>query len=375
MSIRHASLISQILSLVSRHNFALDVAELKAERHSKGFRCWDQFVAMLFCQLAQAKSLREINQGLRCCLGKLHHLGLKEAPRRSTLSYANAHRRYEVYERTFYRLLSRCREIAPGKKFKFRNKLLSLDATVIDLCASLFDWAKFRQTKGAIKLHLLLDHDGYLPCFARITEGRVHEVNIARTLELPAGSVVAIDKGYYDFNLFRKWTKKEIWFVTRLKKNAAFEVVEERAIPKIGNILQDQLIRFTGAASAKKCPCVLRRVEVWDPEHERVIVLLTNHLKFGSTTIARIYQDRWQIELFFKELKQNLRVKTFVGTSANALHIQIWTALIAILLLKYLRFKSKISWALSNLVALVRWNLFTYRDLWAWIDNPYETPP
>ncbi len=375
MSIRHASLFSQIISLVSRHDFVRDVAELKTERHSKGFQCWDQFVAMLFFQLAQAKSLREINQGLRCCLGKLQHLGLKEAPKRSTLSYANAHRNYEVYERTFYRLLSRCRGIAPGKKFKFRNKLLSLDATVIDLCASLFDWAKFRQTKGAIKLHLLLDHDGYLPCFARITEGRVHEVNIARTLDLPAGSVIAIDKGYYDFSLFRKWTKKGIWFVTCLKKNAAFKVVEERAIPKIGNILKDQLIRFTGAASAKKCPCILRRVEVWDPEHERIIVLLTNHLKFGSTTIARIYRERWQIEIFFKELKQNLRVKTFVGTSANALHIQIWTALIAMLLLKYLRFKSKISWALSNLVALVRWNLFTYRDLWAWIDNPYETPP
>lgn len=375
MSIRRASLFCQLLSLVSRNDFARDVAELKTERHSKGFRCWDQFVAMLFCQLAQAKSLREISQGLRCCLGKLQHLGLREAPKRSTLSYANAHRSYEVYERTFYKLLSRCRGIAPGKKFQFRNKLLTLDATVIDLCASLFDWAKFRQTKGAIKLHLLLDHDGYLPCFARITEGRVHEVNIARTLEFPAGSVIAIDKGYYDFSLFRKWTKNRIWFVTRLKKNAAFEVVEDRAIPKTGNILNDQLIRFTGAVSAKKCPYVLRRVEVWDPENERVIVLLTNHLKFGSTTIARIYRERWQIEIFFKELKQHLRVKTFVGTSANALHIQIWTALIAMLMLKYLRFKSRLNWALSNLVALVRWNLFTYRDLWAWIDNPYETPP
>jgi len=364
-----------MLSLVSRCEFTQVVQELKAERHCKGFSCWDQFVAMLFCQLAQAKSLREIGQGLRCCLGKLHHLGLRDAPKRSTLSYANAHRSYEVYERTFYQLLARCREIAPGKKFRFRNKLLSLDATVIDLCASLFDWAKFRQTKGAIKLHLLLDHDGYLPYFARITEGRVHEVNIARTLEFPAGSVIAIDKGYYDFGLFRKWTKKGIWFVTRLKENAAFKVVEDRAIPQIGNVLRDQSIRFIGFASAKKYPCVLRRVEVWDPEHEKSIVLLTNHLTFGPTTIARIYRERWRIEIFFKELKQHLRVKTFVGTSANALHIQIWTALIAMLMLKYLRFKSRLNWALSNLVALVRWNLFAYRDLWAWIDNPYETPP
>jgi hypothetical protein len=375
MSIRHASLFSQILSLISRHEFAGHVNDLKADRHSKGFSCWDQFVAMLFCQLAQAKSLREICQGLRCCLGKLQHLGLREAPKRSTLSYANAHRSFKVYQQTFYDLLKRCQRIAPRKKFRFRNKLLTLDATVIDLCASLFDWARFVRTKGAVKLHLLLDHDGYLPTFASITEGKVHEVNIARTLSFPTGSIVVIDLGYYDFKLFSKWTEQGIWFVTKLKENADYYVVEERPVPKTGHIISDELIRFAGVQSAKKCPHVLRRVEVWDPEKLESVVLLTNHLKFGPTTIARIYRDRWSIETFFKELKQNLRVKTFVGTSANALRIQIWTALIAMLLLKYLKFKSRIKWALSNLVALVRWNLFTYRDLWVWLDNPFDTPP
>jgi hypothetical protein len=375
MSIGHASLFSQILSLISRHEFAGHVRSLKADRHSKGFSCWDQFVAMLFCQLAQAKSLREISQGLRSCLGKLRHLGLREAPKRSTLSYANAHRSFEVYQRTFYDLLASCQQIAPGKKFRFRNKLLTLDATLIDLCARVFDWARFWRTKGAVKLHLLLDHDGYLPTFAHITEARVYEVNIARTLSFPTGSILAIDKAYYDFKLFSKWTEEGVWFVTRLKKNAIYHVVEERPVPMTGHILADELIKFAEHRSVKKCPYVFRRVVVWDPEKNKEIVFLTNHLKFGATTIARIYRDRWQIELFFKALKQNLKVKTFVGTSANALRIQIWTALIAMLMLKYLKFKSRLNWALSNLVALVRWNLFTYRDLWIWLNNPFETPP
>jgi len=342
MSIRTASLFSQILSLISRHEFARHVKDLKADRHSKGFSCWDQFVAMLFCQLAQAKSLREISQGLRCCLGKLQHLGMKEAPKRSTLSYANAHRSYKVYERTFYDLLVRCKEIAPRKKFRFKNKLLTLDATVIDLCATMFDWARFVRTKGAVKLHLLLDHDGYLPTFAHITEGRVHEVNIARTLSFPKGSIVVVDRGYYDFKLFNKWTEEGVWFVSRLKSNADYYVVEEQPLPKRGNILADELIQFAGRKAMKDCPHVLRRVVVWDPEKLEEIELITNHLGFGATTIAAIYKARWQIEIFFKMLKQNLKVKTFVGTSANALHIQIWTALIAMLMLKYLKFKSRI---------------------------------
>ena len=375
MSIRTASLFSQILSLISRHEFARHVNDLQANRHSKGFSCWDQFVAMIFCQLAQAKSLREISQGLRCCVGKLQHLGIREAPKRSTLSYANAHRSYKVYERTFYDLLVRCREIAPRKKFRFKNKLLTLDATVIDLCVTIFDWARFVRTKGAVKLHLLLDHDGYLPTFAYITEGRVHEINVARMLSFPKGSIIVVDKGYYDFKLFSKWTEEGVWFVSRLKRNADYYVVEERPVPKTGNILADELIRFAGRKAVKNCPHVLRRVVVWDPKKLEEIELITNHLSFGATTISAIYKARWEIEAFFRALKQNLKVKTFVGTSANALRIQIWTALIAMLMLKYLKFKSRIKWTFSTLVALVRWNLFTYRNLWVWLDNPFETPP
>ena len=373
--VRCTSLFSQVLSLISRVEFAKHVQELKAERGSKGFSCWGQLVGMLFCQLAQAQSLREICDGLRCCLGKLNHLGLKEAPHRSTLSYANARRPWEVFERTFYEVLETCRKLTPKKKFRFRNKLLSLDASVIELCVTLFDWAKFRQTKGAVKLHLLLDHEGYLPSFALVTEGKTHEIKVARTLKLPAGSMVAIDRGYNDYRLFGQWTQAGIWFVTKMKSRTSYEVVEKRGAMAERNILSDEVIRLTGQEAEKKCPHRLRRVVVWDEQKQESIVLLTNHLAFGATTISAIYKDRWQIELFFKALKQNLKVKTFVGTSANALRIQIWTALIAMLLLKYLQLKSRLGWALSNLVALLRWNLFTYRDLWEWIEDPFETPP
>jgi len=350
--------------------------ETGAERKAKGFKCWEQFVAMLFCQVGQAHSLREICGGLASCLGKLKHLGIEKGPHRSTLSYANAHRSWQLYQRVFYQLLERCQVLAVGKKkFRFKNKLFSLDATVIELCASLFDWAKFRRTKGAVKLHLLLDHEGYLPVFAHITEGRVHEVRIARGLSFPRGSILAIDKGYVDYGLFYRWTVQEVYFVTRQKENADYSVVRSNAVPENRNILKDQVIRLEGYYARKRCPCLLRRIEVWDKENEKFIVLLTNHFAFGATTIAGIFKDRWQIEIFFKTIKQNLKIKTFVGTSPNALMIQIWTALIAVLLLKYLKFRSTFAWSLSNLVAMLRYNLFMYRDLWTWIDNPYEPPP
>jgi len=246
---------------------------------------------------------------------------------------------------------------------------------VIDLCASLFDWARFRRTKGAVKLHLILDHDGYLPCFAVVTEGRKHDVKVAQNLQYEPGTVLVFDRGYNDYGYFGRLTDEEVFFVTRMKGNAVYEVVEERLVPTHRKILRDQVIRFTGSRTSKKCPHRLRRIEVIDPDSEDVLVFLTNHLGFGATTIADIYRDRWQIELFFKALKQNLKVKTFVGTSANALKTQIWTALIVMLLLRYLQLKAKYAWSMSNLVALLRMNLFVYRDLWVWLDEPFVKPP
>ena len=371
------SLFSQILQIVPRVSFQRLVHESGAERHAKGFSSWDQYVAMLFCQLAQAKSLREISDGLAVTCGKLSHLGLRTAPAKSTLSYANAHRPWQLYQSAFFHLRDFCRSETSGKKkrFRFKNKLLSLDSTTIDLCLSLFPWADFRQTKGAVKLHLLLDHDGYLPDFAVITDGKTADVTTARHFTLCAGSIVVVDRGYSDFELFFQWTNSGVFFVTRLKDNAAYEVVHNRPLPQRRGVLADQIIRFTGPKTRRKYPQLLRRVVVWDEENQREIELLTNHLSFGTTTIGRIYRDRWEIELFFKVLKQHLKIKTFVGTSPNALKTQIWTALIAVLLLKYLQFRSKCNLPLCRLVALLRLNLFSYRNLWDWIDDPFETPP
>ncbi len=374
--VKHGSLFSQLVSFFNRNQFKKLVTKHNAEKYSKGFKSWDQFVSMMFCQLAQAKSLREITGGLSCCMGKLRHLGMTEAPKRSTLSYANKVRPWKMYEGLFYETLTFCRNAGPGKhKFRFKNKLLSIDSTTISLCLSLFPWAKFRRTKGAVKLHMLLDHDGYLPTFAYISNGNKHDSTIAKQIPLASGSIVAMDRAYNNYKLFSDWTLNNIFFVTRLKNNADYEVIEERHPPFNRNILLDQIIKFKGYYAQKNCPHLLRKVVVWDEENSREIVLLTNHLEFGATTISSIYKDRWQIEIFFKALKQNLKIKTFVGTSENALYIQIWTALITMLLIKFLQFKSKFGWSLSNLVALLRWNLFTYRDLWEWIDKPYDVLP
>ena len=265
--------------------------------------------------------------------------------------------------------------IGTSKKFRFKNKLMSLDGSIIDLSVSMFDWAKFRRTKGAIKLHLLLDHDGYLPSFAVVTEGKTSEIKVARTLRFAPGTILAIDRGYIDYEWFRELTQEEVYFVTRMKEKAVYEVQEELQIPQNSNVVRDQIICFPRLAREGEEPVLFRRVEIWDAEKEEAIVFLSNLLAFGATTIAAIYKDRWEVELFFKALKQLCKIKTFVGTSANAVRTQVWTALIAMLVLKYLQLKSKFSWSLSTLAALLRQQLFFYRDLWVWLDDPFQAPP
>lgn len=372
---RFCSIFSQLLQLFPRTDFQKAVVATKAERHARGFSCWGQFVAMLFCQLGRAHSLREICGGLASCEGRLAHLGI-EAPSRTTLSYANAHRPWQLYERVFYQLLATCQAAAGAKKFRFKNKLLSIDATVIDLCAEMFPWATFRRTKGAVKLHFTLDHDGYLPTAVVITEGKRHEVTVARQQPFAPGAILVFDRGYLDFEWFARLTETGVYFVTRLKESTAYDVIQRQPLPTRGGGVADEWIVLRSPQSAAKyAPGLpLRRVEVVTPEGDH-LVFLTNHLDLGPTTIARIYKDRWQIELLFKALKQHLRVKTFVGTSANALHIQIWTAVIALLILKYLQLKATFGWSLSNLVALLRMNLFVYRDLWTWLNDPFTGPP
>jgi Transposase DDE domain/Domain of unknown function (DUF4372) len=259
---------------------------------------------MLFCQLGHADSLREICNGLGCCLGRLVHVGIVRAPCRSTLSYANEHRPAALFEDLFFTALARFREqqgLGTRKhKFRFKNKLLSLDSTTISLCLTMFPWAKFRRAKGGVKAHVLLDHDDYLPAYVLLTEAKRSDVKLADSFRLNPGSIVAIDRGYIDYALFARWSLAGVFFVTRLKENAAFEVVEECEIPQNRNIRADQFIRLTGAKAQADYPDLLRRIVVWDSENEREVVLLTNLMEFGATTIAAIYKERWQIELFFE---------------------------------------------------------------------------
>jgi hypothetical protein len=328
---------------------------------------------MIFCQLGRAQSLREIEQGLASAEGRLQQLGVDRAAKRTTLAYANAHRPWQLYQDVFQSLYARCHAIAPGHKFRFKSRLLSLDASTIDLCAAMFDWARFRRTKGAVKLHLLLDHDGHLPRYAVITDGKTSDIEVARRLDLPPGSIVVFDRGYNDYLWFTELTLFDVGFVTRMKENSLYEVTE-RLTPHDRRVVRDEIITIrTKHDQVDEKPVRLRRIEFIDDEGKEY-VFLTNRLDLAATTIAEIYRQRWQIELFFKAIKQNLKIKTFVGTSENALHIQIWTALIAILMLRFLQLSSTWGWSLSNLVAMIRLNLFTYRDLPKWLDEPF-TPP
>ena len=374
---RVSSIFSQLLQFFPRLEFQALVREHQAERHARGFTCWQQFVAMLFCQLAYAQSLREICGGLAALEGKLRHIGVLECPKTTTLSYANAHRPWALYRAIFHQTLVRCQAEAARRtkrKFQFKHKLLSLDSSMVELCAESFDWARYKKAKGALKLHLVLDHDGYLPCYAVITEGKRPDSQEARQIHFAPGTMVVFDRGYPEYGWWLELTRSHVDFVTRLKDNASYGIVESRPVPEGSNILRDEVILLTSQQEIGP-EARLRRIEMWVEDKQQTLVFVTNNLRLAARTIARIYQERWQIELFFKALKQGLKVKTFVGTSENAVQIQIWTALIAMLILKYLQLKSTFGWSLSDLIALLRQQLFVHRDLWTWLNDPFQAPP
>lgn len=376
--VRTASLFSQLLAEIPRDDFAALVRKHSAERFAKSFTSWTQLVSMLFCQLARAESLRDICNGLACCVGKLVHVGVETSPRRSTLAYANAHRPAAVFEELFWKMLDGLRQkgvLGRQHPFHFKNKLLSLDSTTITLCLSLFPWASFRRSKGGIKLHVLLSHDDYLPEFVHITDARHSDLGAVRHLPpLREGSIVVLDRGYIDFDLLASWDRAGVFFVIRSKQNIAFAVKEKRPLQP-GRVLSDEMVVRLTELTSTQTPFLLRRVTAWDETREQPIEILTNNLRLAATTIADIYRERWKVELFFKSLKQNLKIKTFVGTTENALRVQIWTALLALLILKWLHFLSRAAWSLSNLANMLRVCLFTYRDLLAWLNDPFETPP
>jgi len=372
------SIFSQLLAVFPRARFAQIVEEHKGERHARGFTCWGQFVAMMFCQLARAHSLREICQGLSACEGKLKHLGLSNSPSRSTLSYANGHRPWEISQAVFFDLLQRCEQRArPGHGFRFRNPLVSLDSSTVALSLSLYDWAHFKHTKGAVKLHMMLDHDGYMPKFAVVTTGKKSDITVARTLPLQPGTILVKDKGYADYVWWQRLDDDGVYIVTRLRNDAKYRVDQTREIPpsRAARIRKDEDITLLGHGQLRGEGLKLRRIEVWDEKRQEVFVFATNHRKLAASTIDAVYRDRWRIETFFKSLKQLLKIKTFVGTSEKAVMTQIWTALIVMLLLRWLKLNAKYGWSLSNLLALIRQQLFVYRDLYSWLNDPFQGPP
>jgi len=370
------TVFSQLLKLIPRHEF-----ESLAKQHHTGrsFRTasrWSQFVTMSMGQLCGRNSLRDIVENISAQAHRLYHLGSAKLSR-SNLSRINEGKPYALYEALFGKLLHRCQKIAPGHDFRFNNPLYSLDASTIDLCLSVFPWADFRTTKGAVKLHVGLNHAGYLPEFVTVTEGNRHDVTIGRILKFPKGSIVAIDKGYNDYTWYKQLTEKEISFVTRLKTNAKFRVVCRRDVLKSKALTSDQTIEFTGPQTAKKCPIQLRRIGYRDPETGKRYVFLTNNFKLAAKTIADIYKARWQVELFFKWIKQNLKIKSFVGTSKNAVMTQIWIALCIYLLLAFLKFQSKLKKSMQQILRLLQLNLFEKRDLMALLrgDPPRDSLP
>jgi Transposase DDE domain/Domain of unknown function (DUF4372) len=366
--------MNQLLQIFPRDEFQVEVNKTKAEFHARGFASWDQFVAMLFCQLGDAQSLREIEGGLASCGGRLEQWGVIEPPNRSTLAYANRHRPWELYQNVFYRTLDRCRaELGNKSRFRFKNPLLSIDSSVVTLCAEMFPWASWSRQKGAVKLHLTLNHAGYLPEALVITTGAYSELTIARRQRYAKGTILIMDRGFLHFGWFQQLDQNGVYFVTRIKRDTRYEVVEHRRVSG-ETIISDDLVRMTARRSRKRYPKTLRLITLQTEDGQR-LEFLTNHMKLSAATIADIYKDRWQIEVFFKLIKQNLRIKSFIGSSANAAWTQIWTAMIAMLVIKFLQLRSKAAWSFSNLTYFLRMNLLVYRDLWGWLDEPFTSPP
>lgn len=370
------NLFSQIISKLDRSSFKTLVKDLSTDKHQKGYSSWTQLVSMLFCQFAKSQSVRDISNGLKSATGNLNHLGIQRAPSKSTISYQNKNRDWRLFRGYYYKLLSQLGQQMNVKQSRFRikSKIFLLDSSTISLCLSLFDWAKYKTAKGAVKMHTLLDYDGNLPAYVNITDGKTADNKGAYDVPLLANSVIVADRYYNDFSLLNVWDSNSVYFVVRHKENLQFKTVRENELPddRHQNILKDEIIELTGINTRKKYPKKLRRVAIWDDENKQVIELITNQMTWVANTISELYKSRWQIEIFFREIKQLLHIKSFIGTSKNAVMIQIWTALITILVLKYLKELSKYGWRLSNLVAFIRLNLFVKIDLQKWLDRPFD---
>jgi hypothetical protein len=372
----NVTLFSQIIQKIDRNIFSFLVKKHQSNKYSKGMDSWTHLITMLFPQFAKVHSLRDISNGLRSITGNLNHLGIKKAPSKSTISYQNEKRHSELFRDLYYALLQKLTKQAQFKqqKFKIKNKIHLLDSTTISLCLSLYDWAKYKTTKGAIKLHTLLDYDGHLPSFINITNGKVADNKGAEEIPIPAESVVVADRFYQDFSLLNKWDSNKAYFVVRCRENLQYTQLYEKELPENQHqhILIDEVIELKKDKTKNKYPKQLRRVAVYHEENHNVIEIITNNFSWTANTISELYKARWQIEIFFKEIKGLLKIKSFLGTSENAVMIQVWATMITILLLKYLKKIAKYDWCLSNLVSFIRLNIFVKIDLQKWLDKPFE---
>lgn len=357
------TIFGELLKLLPRYQFDKAVEEYGGDRYVKTFTTWQQFIVLLYSQIGQKDSLRDIATGLSAHASRWYHLGLTGI-HKSTLSDANSKRGYQIFEELFYHLLSKCKDLTPKHRFRFKNPLYTIDATTIDLCLSMFPWAKFRTTKGAIKMHCLYDHSGALPTFLAITDGKHHDVRVAKEQSFPMlpDSIVSIDKAYVDFKWLKSLQDQGIWFVTRAKRNIDCVVVGQHE-PKGKGIISDDRIAMQGPLTKTHYPEELRLIMYHDEERNKTLVFLTNNFKLAATTIAQIYKSRWQIELFFKWIKQNLKIKSFLGTSKNAVLTQVWVAMCYYLLLSYIKYQTKYSNSLLHLSRVIRETLFERRAL------------
>lgn len=370
------TLFSQILQKVPRDSFNSLVEQFESNKHSKGNDAWSHFVTMLFCQFAKCDSLNDICNGMRSSTGDHNHLGVSKSMCKSSLSYNNEHRDWRLFEAVYFKLLEKLSpELKKGRQLLPKRKIYLLDSTTIDLCLKVFDWAKFRQRKGAIKLHTVLDFDNCMPAFIEFSDGKRHDVRAAQHIEFPQQSIVVADRAYVDFAWMRELEESGVFFVIRGKENIKFELQErplDRDNPANKSIQYDWAVTPELYASKQKYEKQLRMVQVFDEETGKYFELLTNNFSWTASTISELYRRRWAIEAFFKDIKQHLKIKSFVGTSRNAVLTQIWTAMITILLLKTLQKQAGHKWHLSNLVSFIRINLFVKIDLQLWLNKPFS---
>lgn len=355
------TIVAQFLKLVPKSDFDQLTKKHHAGQPFRKFTRFDQFVQLLTLQITGRTSIRDVVENMKAQTHKMFHIGIRILSR-SSFSRVNQEQPWQLYQELFYRLFNRCSTIASKHSFKFHNKLYSMDASTIDLCLSVFPWAESRQKKGAIKLHTVLDHDGLIPAFVDMTEGKTHEVNMARQVRLPKGSILTMDRGYIDYQWFNELNSQGIYFVTRAKRNMRYRVVKRFKTNRSQGITSDHWVTLTSQKGSVYSG-TLRRVGYRDPETGKQYYYLTNHTKRVAKTIADIYKERWQIELFFKWIKQNLKIKSFIGTSKNAVMTQIWVALCSFLLIHYFKWKNSLTQAASRVVQLLQLNWFDRRNL------------